>query len=263
MGEQKRVLISCYCAMKTFIFLALISAVAFATLEEKLAEIEQYNPPKWDDVDSNTGMSPSLDSTTELLQTAKLLRRVAPKHLKADVATIHKHAVLMQAARDKSYKHNFSASAAAIKAALSSLLTQLNAGHDHDKRVLVAAHRDGNTASTNAINAGRSKCKDLREQACPIKRKEEEAAGKKRAALTARNNVGNHRMCGSLATTWDDMDVTKPVPRLGSEIRNEWDKLHAQWEKAHAQYVAATKAHQRALNAHAEHMASFTTAVKI
>merc|ERR1712096_337303 len=134
--------------MKAIIFFALLSAVAFAAPQKLRGEddVEQYAPPKWDDADANIGRGHDI-LDTELLQTAKLLKRVAPSHLKTDVATIHQHAVLIQKAR--SYNHNFSASAAAIKAALSSLLSQLNAGHSHDKSALATAHREGNAASTN------------------------------------------------------------------------------------------------------------------
>merc|ERR1711959_778300 len=78
----------------------------------------------------------------DLMQVVAELRSITPSKLKlaSHIKRISKHAVLVQKA--KAYSHNFSASKAAIAAALKGLNSQLEAGHNHDVSALKTGKAD-------------------------------------------------------------------------------------------------------------------------
>merc|ERR1719486_1265302 len=190
------------------------------------------------------------------------MRQSAPAHLKFHVSRINKHAMLIQKA--KAYGHDFSASSKAIKAALASLLSQLNAGHKHDKAALAAAHKNSKAAISTTESNGKTKCVEYKNKACPTKRIEGEAKAKMDAAHTRMRNIGKSKACDSLAHgTWGGMDVDKANPKFGTVVRNAWDKKRGEYVAAHTKWMAEKKVFETAQKAHTEAMAAFTTAVNL
>merc|ERR1712072_339353 len=88
-----------------------------------------------------------------LMQVVAKLRGVVPGHMTFHVDRIQHHAELMQTAgfeeddKAKAYGHDFSSSKAAIQAALNSLTSQLQTGHNHDVAALNTFRN--NTKNTN------------------------------------------------------------------------------------------------------------------
>merc|ERR1711939_1028362 len=204
----------------------------------------------------------SVDSPMAMMQALKDMRKSAPMHLKFHVSRINKHAMLLQ--RAKAYGHDFSASSRAIKAALTSLLTQLNAGHKHDKAALAAAHKNSKAAISTTESNGKTKCVEYKNKACPTKRIEGEAKAKMDAAHTKMRNIGKGKACDSFKHgTWGGMDVDKSHPKFGTVVRTAWDTKRGQYVAAHAKWTAEKKVFETAQKAHTEAMAAFTTAVKI
>merc|ERR1711970_1363019 len=190
------------------------------------------------------------------------MRSHAPMHLKFHVSRINKHAMLLQKA--KAYGHDFSASSKAIKAALAALLSQLNAGHKHDKAALAAAHKNSKAAISTTESNGKTKCVEYKNKACPTKRIEGEAKAKMDAAHTRMRNIGKSKACDSLAHgTWGGMDVDKANPKFGTVVRNAWDKKRGEYVAAHTKWMAEKKVFETAQKAHTEAMAAFTTAVNL
>merc|ERR1711939_838049 len=204
----------------------------------------------------------SVDSPMAMMQALKDMRKSAPMHLKFHVSRINKHAMLLQ--RAKAYGHDFSASSRAIKAALTSLLTQLNAGHKHDKAALSSAHTNSKAAISTTESNGKTKCVEYKNKACPTKRIEGEAKAKMDAAHTKMRNIGKGKACDSFKHgTWGGMDVDKSHPKFGTVVRTAWDTKRGQYVAAHAKWTAEKKVFETAQKAHTEAMAAFTTAVKI
>merc|ERR1712139_544350 len=164
----------------------------------------------------------------------------------------------------KAYGHDFSASSKAIKAALAALLSQLNAGHKHDKAALAAAHKNSKAAISTTESNGKTKCVEYKNKACPTKRIEGEAKAKMDAAHTRMRNIGKSKACDSLAHgTWGGMDVDKANPKFGTVVRNAWDKKRGEYVAAHTKWMAEKKVFETAQKAHTEAMAAFTTAVNL
>merc|ERR1712216_228077 len=160
--------------------------------------------------------------------------------------------------------HNFSRSYEAIRAALASLMGQLNAGHKHDKDALAAAYRNSQAAIATTESNGKTKCVEYKNKACPTKRIEGEAKAKMDAAHTKMRNIGKGKICSSTGHgTWGSMDVDKSHPKFGTIVRNAWDKKRGEYVAAHTKYNNEKKLFDAAAKAHVEAMAAFTTAVKI
>lgn len=205
---------------------------------------------------------------TELMDAVKTLRKHAPSHMSFHVNRVAKHAALIQSGdwgeKAKAYKHNFAASKAAIKSALSGLTNQLTTGHNHDKSALNSGFNAGKNAISTAASTGRNKTAGYKHKACPTKRHEDEADAKKRAAKSAMQSIQTTKMCSSgISETWKDMDVDKSSPKFGTQLRNKWDKARSNWLQAKAKYDAAVKAHKDAQTRHNLAMASFKTACKL
>merc|ERR1712159_143751 len=239
--------------MKTSIALAIalfaiVGAFAAADFSDD-TEFVQYGE------DNGHGDEAMVDALSEM-------RIHAPMHLKFHVSRINKHAMLLQKA--KAYGHDFSASSKAIKAALAALLSQLNAGHKHDKAALAAAHKNSKAAISTTESNGKTKCVEYKNKACPTKRIEGEAKAKMDAAHTRMRNIGKSKACDSLAHgTWGGVDVDKANPKFGTVVRNAWDKKRGEYVAAHTKWMAEKKVFETAQKAHTEAMAAFTTAVNL
>merc|ERR1711970_1090627 len=242
-----------FITMKTSIALAIalfaiVGAFAAADFSDD-TEFVQYGE------DNGHGDEAMVDALSEM-------RSHAPMHLKFHVSRINKHAMLLQKA--KAYGHDFSASSKAIKAALAALLSQLNAGHKHDKAALAAAHKNSKAAISTTESNGKTKCVEYKNKACPTKRIEGEAKAKMDAAHTRMRNIGKSKACDSLAHgTWGGMDVDKANPKFGTVVRNAWDKKRGEYVAAHTKWMAEKKVFETAQKAHTEAMAAFTTAVNL
>merc|ERR1712199_129899 len=202
-----------------------------------------------------------------LMQVVAKLRGVVPEHMAFHVDRISHHAELMQTAgyeeKTKAYSHNFSSSKAAIQAALNSLTSQLQTGHNHDVAALNTSQNDNTKAINDSKTDGKSKTHGFRNKACPTKRKEMEADVKKKNAKTAMQNVAAGKICKGLGTNWGEMDIDKDTPKYGTELRNGWDKARARYVAAKTAWEQATKDHNAALAAHNTAMAAFKTALDV
>merc|ERR1712096_554085 len=189
----------------------------------------------------------------DLMSAVKSLRKHAPSHMSFHVNRVAKHAALIQSGdwgeKAKAYKHNFAASKAAIKSALSGLTNQLTTGHNHDKSALNSGFNAGKNAISTAASTGRNKTAGYKHKACPTKRHEDEADAKKRAAKSAMQSIQTTKMCSSgISETWKDMDVDKSSPKFGTQLHN---LAMASFKTACK--LEASNAHQACKNAHAEY----------
>merc|ERR1711959_86645 len=236
------------------IALCAIIAVVSADSDELVGRAMQYEEAHEEGAD-NSHMAVVKAALSDM-------RASAPAHLKFHVSRISKHAMLIQ--RAKAYGHNFSRSYEAIRAALASLMGQLNAGHKHDKDALAAAYRNSQAAIATTETNGKTKCVEYKNKACPTKRIEGEAKAKMDAAHTKMRNIGKGKICSSTGHgTWGSMDVDKSHPKFGTIVRNAWDKKRGEYAAAHTKYNNEKKLFDAAAKAHVEAMAAFTTAVKI
>merc|ERR1711907_686311 len=236
MGLAKLV---CRQVIKMRIILALTFVVA-ALMAPTFAEED----PEWPALMELVDVSPE----GELMQKLDEMQRLSPTHMHYHINRIAKHAVLMQmdGKSAKAYSHNFDASKAAIKAALSALTSQLNTGHTHDKNALATGKGEGNTSINSSKSKGQAKCQTFKNKACPTKREELEADAAKANAKKQMQAVGKGKVCSGLGSTWGDMDVDKSTPKYGEELRNKWDKKRAEYEKAKKKYDDATAKHNAA-----------------
>jgi len=233
-----------------------VTFVVAALMAPAISEEEDTWPPVMELVD----MSPEGD----LMQVLGRMQDVAPTHMHFHINRIAKHAVLLQMDKTgKAYAHNFDASKAAIKAALSALTSQLNTGHAHDKTALATGETEGNSAITNSKNSGKNKCQSFKDKACPTKREELEADAAKAHAKKEMQAVGAGKVCSGLGSTWGDMDVDKSTPKYGEELRNSWDKKRNEYTKAKKKYDDAVAKHNAAVKKHNAAMAEFKTALDI
>jgi len=206
------------------------------------------------------------EAATESLSSAvSFLQQVADPNLHMHVKRIAKHAELLQDRKAAAYSHNFAASKAAIKAALNSLHTEMMNGHNHDKGVLSSEKTRLDNNTNNARNTGKNAVHKFRAKVCPEMRKEELAKAKEDAAKATLNKVKADKVCepSPLGATWTDMDVEKTTPKMGTELRNAWDKARARWVAAKAAHDAAVKAAKLAKEKREKAMASFHTSLKI
>merc|ERR1711988_207848 len=215
-------------------------------------------PTVEDDISPHFEMEMVQDETVANLNNMVAeLKKVAPAHLQGHVDHMAEHAELIQEGKAKAYAHDFNASKRAIAAALKSLNDDLDAGHNHDKAALETSKND----NTNAINTAHSKnkasVKSVRGKACPTKRAEEAADAAKKKAKGDMDSIYNKKICG-ISTTWRDMDIEKETPKMGTVLRNEWDKTRAKYVAAKSKHDAAVKAHQDAVNKNKAAMAAFT-----
>merc|ERR1712159_233044 len=212
-----------------------------------------------------------VDFETELVQDETVaslnnmvaeLKKVAPAHLQGHVSHMAEHAELIQEGKAKAYAHDFNKSKRAIAAALKSLNDDLDNGHNHDKAALATAKHDNTNAVKNADSNNKESVKTVRGKACPTKRAEEAADAAKKAAKSEMDGIYNKKICG-ISTTWRDMDIEKDIPKMGTVLRNQWDKTRALYVAAKSKHDAAVKAHQNAVNKNNAAMAAFTTALDI
>merc|ERR1711988_1925924 len=219
-------------------------------------------PTVEDDISPHFEMEMVQDETAANLNNMVAeLKKVAPAHLQGHVDHMAEHAELIQEGKAKAYAHDFNASKRAI-AALKSLNDDLDAGHSHDKAALQTSKND----NTNAINTAHSKnkasVKSVRGKACPTKRAEEAADAAKKKAKGDMDSIYNKKICG-ISTTWRDMDIEKETPKMGTVLRNEWDKTRAKYVAAKTKHDNAIKAHEESIAKHNAAMSAFTTALNI
>merc|ERR1711998_591535 len=230
-----------------------------------------------EDVDPFEFMTPEVslfDDTPQenIVAAAQQLQSLSQRHMAVHVNEITKHAALVQEAatvededesdKAKAYAHNFSASKAAITAALKGLNDQLVAGHNHDKAALSSAKGNADNSISSLTSTAGSKINGYKKQTCPAKRDEEAADEAKKSAKKVVDGIKGRKIC-PLSSTWGDMDVEKSVPKFGTELRNKWDKTRAEYSKAKAAYDSAVKAHQDATNKYNTAMAAFKTALTV
>merc|ERR1712054_586523 len=190
------------------------------------------------------------------------LKKVAPSHLQYHVSHMAEHAVLLQEGKAKAYAHDFNASKKAIESALKALNDDLDAGHRHDKAALATSKSDNTNNVNNADTKNKASVKTVRNKACPTKRAEEAADEAKKKAKKEMDDIYNKKICG-ISTTWRDMDIEKDVPKMGTVLRNEWDKTRAKYVKAKTKHDNAIKAHEESIAKHNAAMSAFTTALNI
>jgi len=237
--------------------IALIVAVAFAAQDTE-APAEAWTQ------EMELAQAPEEASPTEdLMQVVRELQAAAPSHMKINTDKIAKHTqLLQQTRRAKAYAHNFNSSKNAVKAALRSLLGQLNTGHRHDINALRQSRNTLQNSINNANSRGKTKTRSFRYKACPTKKAEVEADARKKAANAALVAIGKAKIC-NLRTTWGDMDVDKPTPAYGTELRNKWDRTRQKWLKQKNRYEQAKRVHSNNLAQHNKAMAAFRTACRI
>merc|ERR1712093_923964 len=240
------------CKMKIAVFL-LALALSYVSADV-LPEI--YDAPEVELLTTESQVQSLMDAV-------KHLRAHTPARYAHHVATVSKHAAIMdESSKTKAYVHNFRSTQAAIRAALKTLNDELLAGHKHDESVLRNAKASHVNAVSGTVSGAKSKVKSYKHKGCPTKRNEENANEKKMKAKAKRDALGKGKIC-PLNTTWGDMDVEKAVPKYGSELRNAWDKKRAEWLKHHNAYTAAATAHSNAKTKHDKVMASFRTALNL
>merc|ERR1711998_717031 len=180
------------------------------------------------------------------------------------VDRIAKHASLLQTSshRASAYAHNFAAAKAAIKTALDALSDQLQTGHNHDKAELARAWTTADNAIIAAETHGQNVVTGFKKKACPTKRKMIEAENHKKAAKQEMVKIQDTKMCSTgIVETWKDMDVDKSNYKLGTQLRNQWEKAKSDWRKAKTKYDLAVIAHTQAVAAHGVAMSGFRAAV--
>jgi len=243
--------------MKTCAILLVLAVAAYA----------EVHPEDFVSSDLATSVKSFQEEAPEetLLSAVQELRRAAPERVAHHVRAISKHVELLQSTdtKSKAYAHNFSSAQAAIRAALKSLTNELNAGHTHDKNALNSSRTAGTNAIKSADSKGKTTSRNLRHKACPTQRAEEAANVRKQAAQAKLNSHEKVKFCGTLSTTWDDMDIQKSIPKFGTVLRNAWDTARSTWVKLKGQRDAAIKAHNAAKATNARTMAAFKTAVRI
>merc|ERR1712054_284192 len=190
------------------------------------------------------------------------MRKSAPRHLQFHVSHMAEHANLIQEGKAKAYAHDFNASKKAIESALKALNDDLDAGHRHDKAALATSKSDNTNNVNNADTKNKASVKTVRNKACPTKRAEEAADEAKKKAKQDMDTIYNKKICG-ISTTWRDMDIEKDVPKMGSVLRNQWDKTRALYVAAKSKHDNAVKAHQDAINRNNAAMSAFSTALDI
>lgn len=250
--------------MPRLVFVLFVSLVSIAAAEQTsiMAEIESNAPPV-----------PARDTTLEYdLQTAvSHLHRLVPHYLKRHTSQMSIHAqtlsMLQAQTKDKklpgkAYKHNFARARAAIKAALSALVSDLRTGHAHDKNMLNRARAAGARRIRDTEARNKSRVTKFRRKACPTKRAEERADMRKRAAKSAVNAIKVKRIC-DVSTTWKAMGVRGTTPKLGSAMYQKWAKTRAAFVAKTAQYNAAIRAHKIAQRIHDQSMTSFKVALDL
>jgi len=205
------------------------------------------------------------EAATESLSSAvSFLQNVSPSSVNLHVKRIAKHAELLQNTKAAAYSHNFAASKAAIKSALRALHTEMEKGHEHDKNALSSEKTRLNNNVASARNGGRNAVHGYRAKVCPEKRKEEAANAKEAAANRALSKVKTDRVCDpEIKANWNDMDIEKTSPKMGTALRNAWDKARARWVAAKNAHDAAKRAARAAKEKREKAMASFTTSLGI
>merc|ERR1711912_218487 len=164
---------------------------------------------------------------SDLMQQLKNLSEAAPEHLSYHVSRIHKHDMLIQ--RAKAYGHDFSSSSKAIKAALGSLLNQLNAGHKHDKNALATGFTNAKAAIATAESNGKSKCVEYKNKSCPTKRISEEEKAKMDSA---------YEKWASAKKVYDNAAKahTEAMAAFTTAVKIEASNANTQCKNAHKEY---------------------------
>merc|ERR1712159_47324 len=149
-----------------------------------------------------------------------------------------------------------------IKAAINSLIGELNTGHNHDRNALNNERNAGHNAVSNAINRGKQVTRGYREKSCPTKKAQVEAEAARNAAKNTLNAIKRKKVC-NLRTTWFDMGIKNTSPKFGAELRNKWDRERAVYVKKTAVYNAAVRAYNKSSREHAAAMSSFKATTKV
>merc|ERR1711998_211455 len=227
------------------VILLLIVAAAFVSAEQSAHEES----------------APSMEAPeADLLAVVKELRGYTDgTALASHGMRIEDHANLIQKAR--AYKHSFGARNA-LKAAINSLVGELNTGHNHDRNALNNERNAGHNAIRNASNRGKGVTRRYREKACPTKKAQVEAEAARNAAKGALNSIKRKKIC-NLGTTWYSMNIKGNAPKFGAELRNAWDKQRAEYVRKLSKYNAAVKAYNKAAREHSASMSAFKSTVRV
>merc|ERR1712096_542836 len=161
---------------------------------------------------------------------------------------------------NKAYKHSFGARNA-LRAAIRALVSELNAGHNHDRNALNRERNAGHRAISAALGRGKNTTRRYREKACPTKKAQVEAEAARNAAKNRMNAIKRRKVC-NLSTSWFDMNIKGAAPKFGGELRNKWDKARADYLRKLAAYNAAVRKYNKAAREHAGAMAAFRATVK-
>merc|ERR1711998_638540 len=228
--------------MKLILVVAFFAALAYAN--DDIISSESVEPARAD-----------LAEEEDLLSAVKDLRAVSDNtafHVHG--MRIQDHANLIQATKAKAYKHSFAARNA-LKAAINSLVGELNTGHNNDRNA-------GHNAMRNAVNRGKGVTRRYREKACPTKKAQLEAEAARNSAKGALTAIKRKKVC-NLKTTWFDMNIKGTAPKFGAELRNKWDRQRAEYVRKLSQYNAAVKAYNKAAREHSASMSSFKATVRV
>jgi len=171
--------------MKIAVFLLAIAALSYTTADV-LPEI--YDAPEVELMSTESQVQSLMDAV-------KHLRAHTPARYAHHVATVSKHAAIMdESSKTKAYVHNFRSTQAAIRAALKTLNDELLAGHRHDESVLKNSRAKHVNAVSGTVGAAKNKVKGYKHKGCPTKRSEENANEKKMKAYLAATRTHNKVM---------------------------------------------------------------------
>lgn len=194
------------------------------------------------------------------------LRQVAPAELRGHVDLISHHSELIQGqdniGKAKAFAHNFAASKRAIMSAISALHGELTVGHRHDKAVLTKQRNLLNASIKKSLRDGKATANKYRFKACPTKRLEIESNNAKKKAKKQMHAHENQKVC-PLGTRFKDMDINKGTPKLGTELRNKWNRARATYVRLQAVYNKAAAKHVAAVRKYNKAMSQFRTSVRL
>jgi len=205
---------------------------------------------------------PVLQGEASLTTAVTELRRVAPAEVRDHVNAIGHHSELLQDVKAKAYAHNFKASKKAIMSAIGALHRELNVGHSHDKAVLNKQRNLLNGTIRKSLADGKAAVNKYRFKACPTKRLEIESNNAKKKAKQNTERHENGKVC-PLGTRFQDMDIHKGTPNLGTELRNKWNRARAVYVKLKTVWDRAAAKHRSAVRAYNNAMAKFRTSVNL
>merc|ERR1712093_63563 len=205
----------------------------------------------------------TLQGEGSLKNAVSSLRRVAPAEFRGHVDLISQHTELIQDGKKaKAYAHNFAASKKAIVGAIKALHGELNVGHRHDKSVPNKQRNLLNASIKKSLKDGKTTVAKYRNKACPTKRLEIEANNEKKKAKKQMEQHESKKVC-PLGTRFKDMDIHKGTPKLGTELRNKWNRARAVYVKLQAVFNKAAAKHNKAVRRYNKAMSQFRTSLRL